>query len=81
MVIITLDDCNAFKETAYLLKSPANAKRLTNSIAQIEATEITCHKLSKEWDWDALPMVEIAPYYTPKISSDRLQHKEQHHNT
>ena len=51
------------------------------SIAQIEATETTCHKLSKEWDWDALTMVEIAPYYTPKISSDRLQHKERHHNT
>ena len=47
VVIISLDDCNAFKETAYLLKSPANAKRLRDSIAQIEATEITCHKLSK----------------------------------
>lgn len=33
MVIISLDDCNTFKETAYLLKSPANAKRLRNSIA------------------------------------------------
>jgi len=48
VVIISLDDCNAFKETAYLLESPANAKRQTNSIAQIEATETTCHKLSKE---------------------------------
>lgn len=48
VVIITLDDCNAFKETAYLLKSPANAKRLRDSIAQIEATETTCHKLGKE---------------------------------
>ncbi|WP_373687279.1 type II toxin-antitoxin system Phd/YefM family antitoxin [Acinetobacter sp. YH12205] len=47
-MIITLDDCNAFKETAYLLKSPANAKRLRDSIAQIEATETTCHKLSIE---------------------------------
>ena len=48
VVIISLDDCNAFKEIAYLLKSPANAKRLRDSIAQIEATETTCHKLSKE---------------------------------
>lgn len=28
VVIISIDDCNAFKETAYLLESPANAKRL-----------------------------------------------------
>ena len=48
VVIISLDDCNTFKETAYLLKSLANAKRLRDSIAQIEATETTCHKLSKE---------------------------------
>ena len=48
VAIISLDDCNAFKETAYLLKSPANAKRLRDSISQIEATETTCHKLSKE---------------------------------
>ncbi|WPC36288.1 type II toxin-antitoxin system Phd/YefM family antitoxin [Acinetobacter sp. YWS30-1] len=48
VVIINLDDCIAFKETAHLLKSPANAKRLRDSIAQIEATETTCHKLSKE---------------------------------
>jgi len=26
-------------------------------------------------------MAEIAPYYTQKISSDRLQHKERHYNT
>ena len=69
VVIITLDDCHAFKETAYLLKSLANAKRLRDSIAQIEATETTCHKLSKEWDWDAQTMVEIAPDYTPKFQA------------
>ena len=48
VMIISLDDCNTFKETAHLLKSPANARRLRNSIAQIDATETTCHKLSKE---------------------------------
>ena len=45
---ISLEDRNTCKETAYLRKSPANAKRLRDSIAQIEATETTCHKLSKE---------------------------------
>lgn len=33
VVIIILDDCIAFKETAYLLKSPATSKRLRDSIA------------------------------------------------
>lgn len=35
-VLISLDDFNAYEETAYLLKSPANAKRLRKSIEQIE---------------------------------------------
>ncbi|WP_286380697.1 type II toxin-antitoxin system Phd/YefM family antitoxin [Acinetobacter towneri] len=33
VVLISLDDYKAFEETAYLLKSPANAKRLRDSIA------------------------------------------------
>jgi len=45
VVIISLDDRIAFKETAYLLERPANANRLRDSVAQIEAK---CHKLSKE---------------------------------
>ena len=47
VVIISLDDCNTLKETAYLLKSPANAKKLTNSIAQIETTETVSQRLRK----------------------------------
>ena len=45
VVIISLDDCNAFKETAYLLKSPANTKRLRDSIVQIEAAQTISHNL------------------------------------
>ena len=45
MVIISLDDCDAFKETAYLLKSPANTKRLRDSIVQIEAAQTISHNL------------------------------------
>ena len=45
VVIISLDDCDAFKETAYLLKSPANTKRLHDSIAQIEAAQTISHNL------------------------------------
>ena len=36
-VLISLDDFNAYEETAHLLKNPVNAKRLRDSIAQIEA--------------------------------------------
>ena len=34
VVIMSLEDYNAFEETAYLLKSPANAERLRESIKQ-----------------------------------------------
>ncbi|NMF84694.1 type II toxin-antitoxin system prevent-host-death family antitoxin [Nodosilinea sp. P-1105] len=39
VVMISLDDFNALEETAYLLRSPQNAKRLLASIAQLEAEE------------------------------------------
>lgn len=37
VAMISLQDFNALKETAYLLRSPKNAKRLLESIAQLEA--------------------------------------------
>jgi len=37
VVIISLKDYRAMEETAYLLRSEANAKRLNRSIAQLEA--------------------------------------------
>ena len=36
VVVISLDDYESLKETAYLLKSPANARRLLASIEQLE---------------------------------------------
>ena len=36
VVMISLSDWNALEETAYLLASPANAKRLRESIADFE---------------------------------------------
>lgn len=36
-VLISLDDYQALEETAYLLRSPANAKRLMDSITELEA--------------------------------------------
>ena len=37
VVIISLGDYSGLEETAYLLRSPANAKRLLESIAELEA--------------------------------------------
>ena len=37
VVMMSLADYNAMEETAYLLRSPRNAKRLLESIAQLEA--------------------------------------------
>ena len=36
VVMMSLEDYNAIEETAYLLRSPANAKRLRASIKQYE---------------------------------------------
>ena len=46
VVMISLEDYEALEETAYLLRSPANAKRL---IASIEAAE-QGHTLTREID-------------------------------
>ena len=37
VVMISLDEYNAIQETLHLQKSPANAKRLAASIAQLDA--------------------------------------------
>ena len=36
-VIVSLEEYEALKETAYLLRSPANARRLLDSIDRLEA--------------------------------------------
>jgi len=36
-VIVSLDDYESLKETAYLLRSPANARRLLDSIEELES--------------------------------------------
>lgn len=37
VVMLSLDDYKAMEETAHLLRSPKNARRLLNSIAQLNA--------------------------------------------
>jgi antitoxin YefM len=37
VVMLSLEDYNAMEETAYLLRSPANARRLLASIKELES--------------------------------------------
>lgn len=45
VVIMSLEDWNAYEETAYLLRNPANAARLRTSIAQHRAGNTQQHEL------------------------------------
>lgn len=40
-VLMSLEEYNSLEETAYLLRSPANAKRLMNAIESLKAGEGT----------------------------------------
>ncbi|MEW8396076.1 MAG: type II toxin-antitoxin system prevent-host-death family antitoxin, partial [Candidatus Thiodiazotropha sp.] len=48
VVMISLDDYQALEETAYLLRSPKNARRLLESIAELESGGGSEHALSEE---------------------------------
>ncbi len=45
VVMLSLDDYQALEETAYLQRSPANARRLLDSIAELEAGKGTEREL------------------------------------
>jgi len=45
VVTMSLDDYEALEETAYLLRSPKNARRLFESIAELQAGGGTEHEL------------------------------------
>jgi antitoxin YefM len=40
VVMLSLEDYNSLEETAYLLRSPKNAKRLIEAIAELEAVSL-----------------------------------------
>ncbi|RJG00291.1 YoeB-YefM toxin-antitoxin system antitoxin YefM [Noviherbaspirillum sedimenti] len=45
VVMMSLEDFKALEETAYLLRSPKNARRLLESIAQLESGKGTQQEL------------------------------------
>lgn len=47
-VLISLEDFNAYEETAYLMSSPANVTHLMKSIAQAKSGKISQHELIEE---------------------------------
>ena len=47
-VVISLEDFQAYEETAYLMASPKNAERLNQAIAEVEAGKTFQHELIEE---------------------------------
>ncbi len=47
VVMLSLEDYNALEETAYLLRTPANAKRLLSAVTQLNAGKGIERKLVK----------------------------------
>lgn len=47
VVMMSLEDYESLEETAYLLRSPENARRLAEGIAQLEAGKGKLKKLSE----------------------------------
>lgn len=47
-VILSLDDYNSLRETAYLMQSPRNAIRLIEAVERLEAGEGETHDLIDE---------------------------------
>jgi len=48
VIMISLEDFESLEETAYLLRSPANAKRLLESIEALESGKGISHKIDLE---------------------------------
>ena len=47
VVVMSLEDFNAWSETEYLLSSPANAKRLKQSVKELESGKTVKRKLAE----------------------------------
>ena len=45
VVVVSLEDYESLKETAYLMRSPANARRLLDAMERLEAGRGVAHDL------------------------------------
>jgi len=45
MVLLSMEEFNAWQETAYLLSNPANAAHLRQSMAEVERGQVSEHNL------------------------------------
>lgn len=50
VVIVSLADFESLRETAYLMRSPANARRLLDAMERLEAGEGEQHELVPDTD-------------------------------
>ena len=48
VVLMPLDDFTSWQETAYLLRSPANAAHLRKSLGDLEAGKVVEHELDEQ---------------------------------
>jgi antitoxin YefM len=48
VVIVSLEDFESLRETAYLMRSPANARRLLDAMERLEAGEGDAHDLDAD---------------------------------
>jgi antitoxin YefM len=47
-VVMSLEDYQAYEETAYLMASPKNAERLNQAVAEVNAGRMMPHELIEE---------------------------------
>ena len=47
VVLMSLDDFNAYEETSYLMRSPVNAARLIKAIAEVAEGKTAGHTLTE----------------------------------
>ncbi len=47
-ILMSVEDFNSYEETAYLMASPKNAKRLNQAITEVDAKKTVQHELIEE---------------------------------